>query len=351
MPPPSRASGEIPNSSGSEFPATFGQSADAAGNVYVQWHRRDNAGRVDVLRLEGDVVKSGEFVPGTDTNIRMDGLLSFAPVSIREGAVYRVKPENGRGLIRHDRTKRGVTDFWHGSRSGTASADTGPCDLWGSRWFRSRSSLSMGVGSRLWQRLLGERSVPRSRSRRGGFLCRVRMGISMSMLRKGRPRCRRSMRGSQRSEARSRGLRRVRSMIGTRTTATFRGPIRTTRNWRLRCECAGRDAWRERSSIFRSAAVGVSTATPPGTGHRGGAGYRAIALAEVLAGRVSLLHFAALSRREIADPAGGDQTIDDALSRRRDGPSPLGGSFHGVSELESPVPACGIGECRHLCVG
>lgn len=99
-----RASGEIPNSSGSEFPATFGQSADAAGNVYVQWHRRDNAGRVDVLRLEGDVVKSGEFVPGTDTNIRMDGLLSFAPVSIREGAVYRVKPENGRGLIRHDRT-------------------------------------------------------------------------------------------------------------------------------------------------------------------------------------------------------------------------------------------------------
>jgi outer membrane protein assembly factor BamB len=98
-----KASGEIPNFSGGEFPATFGQSADAEGNVYVQWHRRDNAGRVDVLRLDGETVTSGEFVPGTDTNIRMDGLLSFSPVSIRGDSVYRVKPENGRGLFQHDR--------------------------------------------------------------------------------------------------------------------------------------------------------------------------------------------------------------------------------------------------------
>lgn len=99
--PKLKATGEIPNFAGSEFPATFGQSADAAGNVYVQWHRRDNAGRVDVLRLEGDALKTGEFVPGTDTNIRMDGLLSFSPVAIRDGVVYRVRPENGRGLMRH----------------------------------------------------------------------------------------------------------------------------------------------------------------------------------------------------------------------------------------------------------
>lgn len=99
--PKLKAQGEIPNFSGSEFPATFGQSADATGNVYVQWHRRDNAGRVDLMRLEGDALKTGEFVPGTDTNIRMEGLLSFAPVAIREGVVYRVKPENGKGLVEH----------------------------------------------------------------------------------------------------------------------------------------------------------------------------------------------------------------------------------------------------------
>lgn len=96
-----KATGEIPEWSGREFPATFGQSADDAGNVYVQWHRRDNAGRVDIMRLDGDTLKTGDFVPGTDTNIRMDGLLSFSPVAIRESEVFRVKPEAGRGLIRH----------------------------------------------------------------------------------------------------------------------------------------------------------------------------------------------------------------------------------------------------------
>jgi outer membrane protein assembly factor BamB len=97
-----RATGEIPLYAGNEFPATFGQSADEKGTVYVQWHRRDNAGRVDVMRLEGEKVTTGEFVPGTETSIRMDGLLSFCPVSVRDGVVYRVKPEAGRGLARHD---------------------------------------------------------------------------------------------------------------------------------------------------------------------------------------------------------------------------------------------------------
>ena len=46
-----RAVGEIPEYAGKEYPATFGQSADRAGNVYVQWHRRDNAGRVEILRM------------------------------------------------------------------------------------------------------------------------------------------------------------------------------------------------------------------------------------------------------------------------------------------------------------
>lgn len=99
--PKLRATGEIPKLAGAEFPATFGQSADDAGNVYVQWHRRDNAGRVDIMRMEGEALKTGEFVPGTETNIRMEGLLSFAPVSIRGSDVFRVRPENGLGLCRH----------------------------------------------------------------------------------------------------------------------------------------------------------------------------------------------------------------------------------------------------------
>jgi len=95
-----RAIGEIPPYAGSEYPATFGQSADEAGNVYVQWHRRDNSGRVEMMRLAGDEVQT-DFVKGTETSIRLPGLLSFASVSIRDQDVYRVRPEQGLGLCRH----------------------------------------------------------------------------------------------------------------------------------------------------------------------------------------------------------------------------------------------------------
>lgn len=90
----------IPNFAGSEFPATLGQSADTEGNIYVQWHRRDNAGRVEKLRLDGDELKT-DFVKGTQTDIRTPGMLNFAPVSIRGMDVYRVRPEQGLGLCRH----------------------------------------------------------------------------------------------------------------------------------------------------------------------------------------------------------------------------------------------------------
>ncbi len=95
-----RALGVIPAYDGSEYPATFGQSADEAGNVYVQWHRRDNAGRVEVLSLADDKVQT-TFVKGTETAIHLPGLLSFAPVSVRGKDVYRVRPEQGLGLCRH----------------------------------------------------------------------------------------------------------------------------------------------------------------------------------------------------------------------------------------------------------
>lgn len=101
-----RTVGQIPSFVGNEYPATFGQSADEEGHVYVQWHRRDNAGRVEVLRLDGDKLQT-RFVPGTETSIDRDGLLSFASVSIRDGDVYRVKPEQGKGLSRH---QTGQTD-------------------------------------------------------------------------------------------------------------------------------------------------------------------------------------------------------------------------------------------------
>jgi outer membrane protein assembly factor BamB len=98
--PKLRAIGEIPSYVGKEFPATFGQSADESGNVYVQWHRRDNAGRVEVMRMAGNDIQMS-FVPGTETSIDQHGLLSFTSVSVRDGSVYRVRPEQGRGLCRH----------------------------------------------------------------------------------------------------------------------------------------------------------------------------------------------------------------------------------------------------------
>lgn len=98
--PQLRAVGVIPDYAGNEFPATFGQSADEKGNVYVQWHRRDNAGRVEIMRLEGDEIKY-DFVKGTETSIRLPGLLSFSPVAIRGDEVYRVRPEHGFGLCRY----------------------------------------------------------------------------------------------------------------------------------------------------------------------------------------------------------------------------------------------------------
>lgn len=98
--PKLRVVGEIPAYVGKEYPATFGQSADDAGNVYVQWHRRDNAGRVEIMRLPGDELQTS-FVAGTETSIDKHGLLSFASVSVRGRDVYRVRPEHGRGLCRH----------------------------------------------------------------------------------------------------------------------------------------------------------------------------------------------------------------------------------------------------------
>lgn len=96
-----RSVAEIPEFAGSEYPATFGQSADASGRVFVQWHRRDNAGRVEVMRLQDDGQLAFDVVGGTETAIDLPGLLSFSAVAIRGDDVFRVRPEQGLGLCRH----------------------------------------------------------------------------------------------------------------------------------------------------------------------------------------------------------------------------------------------------------
>lgn len=100
-----RLVGEIPSFHGREYPATFGQSIAADGTVYVQWHRRDNAGRIDALRLvkgeDGKDKLETHIVPGTQTYIDTPGLLGCTSVSIRGEDVFRVRPEEGFGLCLH----------------------------------------------------------------------------------------------------------------------------------------------------------------------------------------------------------------------------------------------------------
>ncbi len=99
-----RSVAEIPSYAGKEYPATFGQSADSDGNVYVQWHRRDNAGRVEMLKWSEKGVVA-DFVKGTETAIHLHGLLSMAPVAVHQGRVFRTRPEHGIGLSVHDPTR------------------------------------------------------------------------------------------------------------------------------------------------------------------------------------------------------------------------------------------------------
>ncbi|MHB8900974.1 MAG: outer membrane protein assembly factor BamB family protein, partial [Thermoguttaceae bacterium] len=95
-----RALGIVPAYAGKEYPATFGQSLGEDGAVYRQWHRRDNAGRVEIFRLQGDQVEA-DFVAGTETAINLPGLLSFCSVSLRGKDVYRCRPERGLEFCRH----------------------------------------------------------------------------------------------------------------------------------------------------------------------------------------------------------------------------------------------------------
>jgi outer membrane protein assembly factor BamB len=98
-----RVTGEIPACAGKERPGTFGLSIGDDGTVYQQWHRRDNTGRVEMLRcddrLTGKV--ASDYVPGTMTGNDKPDSLGFCAVSLRGRDVYRCRPEEGFGLCRH----------------------------------------------------------------------------------------------------------------------------------------------------------------------------------------------------------------------------------------------------------
>ncbi len=95
-----RGLGTVPSYKGSESPATFGLSIGEDGAVYRQWHRRDNTGRVEILRLVDGQLQT-DFVPGTQTRNDMPGLLGFSSVSLRGDKVYRCRPESGYAFCQH----------------------------------------------------------------------------------------------------------------------------------------------------------------------------------------------------------------------------------------------------------
>jgi len=98
--PELRLAGSVPSYKGGEAPATFGLSLDETGAAYVQWHRRDNTGRIEILRLR-DAKLEAAWVPGTLVRNDLPGLLSFSSVSVRGQQVYRCRPEEGFGLCEH----------------------------------------------------------------------------------------------------------------------------------------------------------------------------------------------------------------------------------------------------------
>jgi outer membrane protein assembly factor BamB len=83
-----------------ESPSTLGLSIGQGGEVYRQWTRRDNGGRVEVLKLrEGEV--EADWVRGTETSYKGEGSIGFGSVSVRGGDVYRCRPEEGFGFCLH----------------------------------------------------------------------------------------------------------------------------------------------------------------------------------------------------------------------------------------------------------
>lgn len=95
-----RGDASVPAYKGSEGPATFGLSIGEDGAVYRQWHRRDNSGRVEVIRQKSGKLETA-YVAGTVCRNDLPGLLGFASVSLRGTDVFRCRPEDGLGCCLH----------------------------------------------------------------------------------------------------------------------------------------------------------------------------------------------------------------------------------------------------------
>ena len=80
---------------------TLGLSIGESDTVYRQWHFLDNRGSIERLRLKGNKAEHLGHVPGTETDARGTGLVSFSSVSLRGGDVFRARPQGGLGLCKH----------------------------------------------------------------------------------------------------------------------------------------------------------------------------------------------------------------------------------------------------------
>jgi outer membrane protein assembly factor BamB len=83
-----------------ESPATLGMSLGSDGAVYRQWYRRDNGGSIEVLRIAGERIDRS-VVAGTESNYDSQSSMGFSAVALRGEAVFRTRPEEGFGLVRH----------------------------------------------------------------------------------------------------------------------------------------------------------------------------------------------------------------------------------------------------------
>ena len=90
----------IPHEREPESPCTLGLSMGEDGAVYRQWHRRDNRGRVEIIRLRDGEVET-DYVRGTQARNDLPWLLSFCSVSLRGQDVYRCRPEENFGFCKH----------------------------------------------------------------------------------------------------------------------------------------------------------------------------------------------------------------------------------------------------------
>ena len=224
-----RSVAEIPEYVGEEYPAAFGLSIGEQGDVYVQWHRRDNAGRVEVLRIDDQDSVSTTFVPGTETAIDLHGLLSFSSVSVRGDAIYRARPQEGVGLCRHSLSDEKPTVL--PAAPSICSPVLLAIMLCREDWMGSCTWLLWrAIRIRGFLRLLLAAPLPGHQPFvTGASILAVKMDICTCWAPQERPLCQRLIWGSAAFAANSAVLMPMRNTTGTPIMVTWVVPMRTNR--------------------------------------------------------------------------------------------------------------------------